>query len=130
MAKEKTTGFFFKMSQDEWDWVEERMAQIGVRNKSAYIRKMAIDGHMIILETPELKEIGRLLRITSNNVNQIAKRVNSGGAAHREDVAAVNSQLTEIRTLFGDILAQFAAFDNAKPGKRYIPPKRPAQKGA
>ena len=116
------------------------MAQIGVKNKSAYIRKMAIDGHMIILETPELKEIGRLLRITANNVNQLARRVNSGDEAHRKDVAEVSGQLTEIRTLFGSILAQFAAFDNAKPGRRYIPPSRaerdtatggsPAAKGA
>ena len=127
MAREKTTGFFFKMSPDEWDWVEKRMAQVGIRNKSAYIRKMAIDGHMIILDTPELKEIGRLLRITANNVNQIARRVNSGGTAHREDVAEVNGQLTEIRTMFGSVLAQFAAFDNAKPGKHFIPPEKPAR---
>jgi len=44
MPKTKTTGFFFKMSQEEWDWVEKRMAQTNITNKSAYLRKMAIDG--------------------------------------------------------------------------------------
>ena len=112
MAREKTTGFFFKMSPDEWDWVEKRMAQVGIRNKSAYIRKMAIDGHMIILDTPELKEIGRLLRITANNVNQIARRVNSGGAAYREDVAEVNSQLETIRADFGQVLSDLSRLRN------------------
>jgi hypothetical protein len=79
MAKEKTTGFYFKMSPQEWEWVEKRMAQTNIKNKSAFIRKMCIDGHVINLDTQSLNEIGRLLRITANNVNQIAHRANSGG---------------------------------------------------
>lgn len=114
MAKTKTSGFFFKMSPEEEVLFERRMAETGIRNKSAFIRKMCIDGHVINLDIPELTEIGRLLRITSNNINQMTRRVNSGGEAYRNDVAEVNEQLTAIRS----------AFDNAKPGKRFIlPPK-------
>jgi hypothetical protein len=124
MAREKTTGFYFKMSPEEWAWMEKRMAQTGIRNKSAFIRKMCIDGHVIKLDIPELTEIGRMLRITANNVNQIARRVNSGGEAYREDVGKVSRQLTEIRTCFGEVLAALSAFDGAKPGKRFIPPPK------
>ena len=124
MAKEKTTGFYFKMSPEEWAWMEKRMEQTGIRNKSAFIRKMCIDGHVIKLDVPVLTEIGRLLRITANNVNQIARRVNSGDDAHRDSVAEVNRQLTEIRTCFGEVLAELSAFDSAKPGKRFIPPPK------
>ncbi|MDR0861358.1 MAG: hypothetical protein LBN30_01055 [Oscillospiraceae bacterium] len=60
MAKEKTTGFYFKMSPQEWDWVEQRMAQTGITNKSAFIRKMAIDGHVINFDSTTITEIGRL----------------------------------------------------------------------
>jgi len=101
MAREKTTGFYFKMSPEEWDLVEKRMAQTGIRKKSAYIRKMCIDGYVINLDIPTLNEVGRLLRITANNVNQLARRVNSGGAVHREDVAEIGRQFEEIRTDFG-----------------------------
>ena len=68
MAREKTTGFFFKMSPQEWEWVERRMAETNIKNKSAFIRKMCIDGHVINLDMSALNEIGRLLRITANNV--------------------------------------------------------------
>ena len=119
--REKTTGFYFKMSQQEWDWVEERMAEIKVRNKSAFIRKMVIDGFIINLECKELTEIGKLLRITANNVNQIAARVNSGGHIHREDLAEVNKQLIEIRTAFGQILSWFTDLGDSKPGKYSVP---------
>jgi len=124
MPKTKTTGFFFKMSQDEWDWVEKRMAQTNITNKSAYLRKMAIDGHIIILDTKTIREVGRLIGITANNVNQLAKRVNSGNGAPRADVAAISQQFDEIRELFGKSLEALDEINNMKPGKLFIPPPR------
>ncbi len=122
MAREKTTGFYFKMSQEESELFERRMALTGITNKSAFIRKMCIDGHVINLDMKQLTEIGRLLRITANNVNQIAKRVNSSGAAYRQDVADVSRQLAEIRSDFGILLAALSEIAGAKPGKLFIPP--------
>lgn len=84
--------------------IERRMAQTQIRNLSGYIRKMCIDGLVINLNIEQLDEIGKLLRITANNVNQIAKRVNSGGSVYREDVAEVNNQLEMIRADFGKVL--------------------------
>jgi hypothetical protein len=74
MAKEKTTGFYFKCSPEEMAWIERRKAETGISNMSAFIRKMCIDGHVINLDLPELNEVGRLIRITANNTNQIARR--------------------------------------------------------
>ena len=124
MAREKTTGFFFKMSPEESELFERNMVRTGIKNKSAFIRKMCIDGHVINLDIPALNEIGKLLRITANNANQIARRVNSGDGVYREDVAEVNSQLAEIRTGFGKVLANLSEIAGAKPGKRFIPPPK------
>ena len=68
MAKEKTTGFYFKMSPEEAEMFEEKMALTGIRNKSAFIRKMCIDGHVFNLDLSTLNEIKRLLGITANKV--------------------------------------------------------------
>jgi hypothetical protein len=122
MAKTKTTGFYFKCSPEEMAWIERGMAQTGISNKSAYLRKMAIDGHVFVLDSPALNEIGRLLRITANNVNQLAAKANSGGNIYRKDVAEVNEQLTTIRENFGEVLTELSAIDG-KPGKRFtLPP--------
>jgi hypothetical protein len=125
MAKTKTTGFYFKCSPEEMAWIGKRMAQTQIRNKSAFLRKMAIDGHVINLDVTSLSELARLLRITANNVNQIAVRANSGGGAYREDVAEVNEQLTKIREDFGavlTVLTVLTSLADAKPGKRFIAP--------
>ena len=68
MAISKTTGFFFKATPHEMELIERRMAQTGIKNKSAFLRKMAIDGHVINLELTSINEVGRLLRITANKV--------------------------------------------------------------
>jgi ATP-dependent helicase/DNAse subunit B len=124
MARVKTTGVYFKMSSEELELFEKRMVQTGIKNKSAFIRKMCIDGHVIKFDTSALTEIGKLLRITANNINQIAHCVNSGGAAYRSDVEEMNRQLTAIRKSFGEVLEYLSTLDNAKPGKRFIPPPK------
>lgn len=58
--------------------IRKRMAEAGIRNMSAYIRKMAIDGYVIKLDLSDVKEVSRLLRINANNINQYAKRANRG----------------------------------------------------
>ena len=55
-------------------------------NMAAYLRKMAIDGYVVKLELPELREMVSLLRRSSNNLNQIARRVNSTNRIYDEDM--------------------------------------------
>ena len=74
----------------------EKMKQAGIKNMSAYIRKMAIDGYVIRLDTSELSEISRLLRINSNNLNQIAKRANETGSIYINDIKELKVQQDEI----------------------------------
>ncbi len=84
------------------------MALAGVHNMSAFIRKMSIDGYVINLEIPELAECVRLLRYTSNNVNQIAHQMNSGGAVYPDVVAEICAKQDKANRLFGEILKQLS----------------------
>jgi len=83
------------------------MALMGVRNMSAYIRKMCIDGYTVQLQIPELTECAKLLRYTSNNVNQIARRVNSGGGVYPDEVDEITAKLAEASGLFGNIWSSY-----------------------
>jgi hypothetical protein len=108
MAKEKTSGIYFKVTNEERALIEQKMALVGVRNMSAYIRKMCIDGYIVQLQIKELDECAKLLRHTSNNVNQIARRVNSGGGVYPDEVEEICGKLTEASGLFGNILEQLS----------------------
>jgi hypothetical protein len=123
MEKTKTKGFYFKCSPEEMEWIERRMSQTNIRNKSAYLRKMAIDGRVINLDLPILNEIGKLLRNLANNMNQLTKHVNGGGFAYRSDVEQLRIELEVVREYFGEVLTALSELDNTKPGKnRFISP--------
>ena len=79
----------FRVSEDEKEWIEKKMEVAGVINREAYLRKMAIDGCILKLDLAELKEIISLMRRMSNNINQIAKRMNETGRAYETDIQEV-----------------------------------------
>ena len=64
----------------------DKMKLLGTTDMGAYLRKMAIDGYAVTLNLPELKEILRLLRYTSNNLNQLARRANETGRIYDTDI--------------------------------------------
>ncbi len=82
----RTTGLYFKVSPEEMALIEQKMEQAGTGNKRAYLRKMAVDGYIVCLDMGSMKELIKLLRSISNNVNQIARRCNETGNLYAEDV--------------------------------------------
>lgn len=82
----RTVGLYFKVSPEEHALIKRKMEEAGTANKRAYLRKMAVDGYIVRLDLPCLKELAGLLRVTSSNVNQIARRANETGNLYAEDV--------------------------------------------
>ena len=70
MAKRKRDiQLKFRVTPQEREMIETKMAQFGTTNMAAYLRKMAIDGYVVKLDLPELRELVSLLRYSSNNLN-------------------------------------------------------------
>lgn len=99
----------FYVTPEEKELIQQNMALLGTDNMSAFIRKMAIDGQVIKLDLPELKELISLLRYTSNNVNQIAKRVNSTGRVYAEDLDGIKKSMESLWSAANSILRSLAA---------------------
>ena len=85
------------------------MAEACVTSRSAFIRKMALDGYIVKLDMDEITEMITLLRRSSNNLNQIAKKVNSTGTIYGEEIAQIRNGQDEIWKLSREILAQLSA---------------------
>lgn len=77
---------YARVTPEEWDLIRERMREAGMTNTSAYIRKMALNGYVINVDLGDVKEVLRLLRINSNNLNQYAKRANETGSIYEADI--------------------------------------------
>ena len=99
----------FWVSSVEEAMIEERMSQVGTKSLSAYLRKIAIDGMIINLQIPELKEIISLLRRCSNSLNQVAKRVNSTGRIYDAEMEQILQNQEELWRAVNEILRKLSA---------------------
>ncbi len=97
-----------RLTEEEHRLLKEKMARIGVTNQEAFLRKMALDGLVIKLDLPELKQMISLLRYTSNNINQIAKRLNESGRAYETDLAEILEKQDRLWQLANDILMKLS----------------------
>ena len=98
----------FRVTEREKQLIEDRMREIGTTNREAYLRKIAIDGMLVKLEVPELKEIVLLMRRTSNNVNQIARRLNENGRIYEVDITDVQNQQEQLWDMLNSLITKIS----------------------
>jgi len=94
----------FWVTEEEKRLIEEKMAQLHTKRIGAYLRKMAIDGYIIQVDTTDIKEMTRALSAIGRNINQIAKRVNAGGPAYQADMEEIRERMDQIWQLQRRIL--------------------------
>ena len=96
------------VTAEERALIEKKMQQMGTRCFSTYARKMLIDGYVVKLELPELKEMVSLLRYSSNNLNQLTKRVHETGRIYDADLEDLRQSHERLWDAARDILAALA----------------------
>ena len=98
-----------RVTQEERAMIEAKMAQLGTTNMAAFMRKMAIDGYVVKLDLPELRELVSLLRYSSNNLNQLTRRVHEKGRVYAADMEDILRNQEQIWQAASGILSRLAA---------------------
>ena len=111
MRRVRDTPLMFWVTQAERELICRKMRRIGTSNLSAYLRKIAIDGYVVSLELPELKELISLLRHCSNNLNQLAKRANEMGRVYDADLEDVRQNQERLWQAANAILTKLASIN-------------------
>lgn len=106
--REREIQLKFRVTPQEREMIEQKMAQLGTKNMAAYLRKISIDGYVIRLELPELKEMVFLLRRSSNNLNQLTKRVHEMGRVYDADLEDIVQNQERLWQVANDILTALA----------------------
>ena len=92
----RNVNLSMKITQEERDMIERRMAQAGMTAIRAYVVKMAIDGRVIHVELDSVREMVRLLSNATNNINQIARKANETGNIYAKDIEALQDEVESI----------------------------------
>ena len=106
--KSRDVQIIFRVTPEEKELIEAKMAQYGATSMASYLRKMAIDGYIINLDLPELRTISSLLLRTSSNINQIAKRANQTHRIYDTDLQEIQNRQAELIEGVGNILTSLS----------------------
>ena len=106
--RERNQEIHVLLLPEEMERIRQKMAELGIINRSAYVRKMALDGYCINLDLSDMKEMVSLLRRCSNNMNQYAKRANESGSIYAEDIQDLQVRQGEIWEIAKEMLARLA----------------------
>jgi len=86
----------FRVNEDEKYFIEKRMQETGWTNFRSFVLHCLVRGEIVKLDLTEIREMNMLLRNISNNINQIAARVNSTGNVYAADIADVQTRQAEL----------------------------------
>lgn len=107
--RKRTVPLLFYVSEQERDMIDAKMEQYGTSNLSAYLRKMAVDGYVVNLDLPELRELVSLLRRSSSNLNQLTRRVHETGRYYDADMEDLQQNYEKLWGAAQKLLSSLAA---------------------
>lgn len=99
----------FRVTEQELSLIEQGMEKVGTRNREAYLRKMATNGQIVVIEISLLKKIFSELGRADNNLNQYARRANESGSIYKEDIDELAQQFRGIRSDMQTVVQQLEA---------------------
>ena len=104
--EKRTIHYSFKATPEEDRTIKQKMKAVGIKNQAAFIRRMTLNGYMLKLDLPELREAVRLMGSLSNNVNQIARRMHEGGSIYETEMDDITKRQKELKEILNRIMRQ------------------------
>jgi hypothetical protein len=109
--RKRNKPIIFMVNEHERVLIQKKMEQFGTRNMGAYLRKMAIDGYVVRLDLTDITELVSLLRRSSNNLNQYAKRAHETGSIYEADIEDIRISFKKLWEQAGQIMTRLSAID-------------------
>lgn len=85
-----------RVNKEEAEWIEQKFQNSGMKSKSDFIRMMIFQGQIIKVSDDFVRDFRRKYTSVSNNINQIALRLNASGNIYAEDIAEIKNGVNEI----------------------------------
>lgn len=94
--EKKDQRIYLRVTQEQKECIRKRMNEMGIRNMSAFILKMTLNGYCVKLDLKDVRELVFLLRMCSNNLNQYTKKAHETGCIYYRDIVDLAVRLEKI----------------------------------
>ena len=89
--------------------IADRMAEAGISNMGAYMRKMALNGYVLHVDLSDIRELVALQRRCANNLNQVAIHVNTYGGIYPDEIKTLQRDYADLWEPLSELLKKLSA---------------------
>ena len=97
------------VTPEEQALIADRMAEAGISNMGAYMRKMALNGYVLHVDLSDIRELVALQRRCANNLNQVAIHVNTYGGIYPDEIKALQRDYADLWEPLSELLKKLSA---------------------
>ena len=89
--------------------IADRMAEAGISNMGAYMRKMALNGYVLHVDLSDIRELVSLQRRCANNLNQVVIQANTYGGVYPEEIRTLQQDYAQLWGPLSELLKKLSA---------------------
>ena len=78
------------------DIIEHKRTASRMTGREAFMRKLVLEGQVLVLDVPEIRQMSALMGRCAGSLNQIAKRVNSTGRLYSGELSETKEALEQL----------------------------------
>ncbi|MCL2222513.1 MAG: MobC family plasmid mobilization relaxosome protein [Oscillospiraceae bacterium] len=109
-VRPRNVNLAFRVSEEERNLVDRKREESGIKCLRSFILKMVFEGRIIRVELDSVSDMTRLLSNATNNINQIARRVNETGNIYAADIDDLRRQYDKLWEQSIEILRRLTSF--------------------
>ncbi len=106
--EKRTKRIWFRVTPEEFAAIQQKQKDANIISREAFLRKIVMEGKILKLEIPELREVSVLLSRCSTNLNQITRRFNSTGRLYTEELSETKQELERAESMLRKIYEQLS----------------------
>ena len=105
--RKRSVHLHVMVTPEEQELIRERMAEAGIQNMGAYVRKMALNGYVLHVDLTDVRELVSLQRRCANNLNQVAIHANTYGV-YPEEITVLQKDYADLWGPMSDLIKKLA----------------------
>ena len=103
--RERTHPLQIYLNDKEYKIFEDKFRLSGKQSRSEFLRQLILEGFVFEINFSEIQRTNYLLSNATNNINQVAHKVNSTNSVYRSDIEQIKKELGKIWQLQRSMLS-------------------------
>ena len=93
------------LNEHENEILEAKFKQSGKQSKSQFLRQLILEGFVYDIDFSEIQRYNFLLSNISNNINQVAHRINETRSIYHSDIEQIKKEMEKLWQLQRSMLS-------------------------